>query len=278
MKQFNALFGTSYPSWLSASGIELVAMHRKGDKDVVPWLAWKLLKDCTALELKEANLRSLFPEEVCLDCEDVLTANAAICKLLEAKTEFFAWNTGSRGVHISIFFKEMASMTDEQRAKIRKAFAETFGTDKAKGSARTMIALENRPHWKGTGKVKTLLTQNSNPQDNILPVALLELAAKQPTLPPIIAEDDLDLSSEFLAEVWRKNPKVYACVQALQAAEKPVDRSALDFPIVKCMLENGARKLPIFRFLKTLKNSKVQTDGWHYFANTYNQAIRRLMQ
>ncbi|MFH1064890.1 MAG: hypothetical protein V1734_00075 [Nanoarchaeota archaeon] len=277
MKQFNALFGTEYPSWLDASGIELFALNRKGGIDMPLWSAWKPLKVCTEKELAEANQRSLFKEEIVFDAEDVLIANAAICKLHEAGIEFFAWNTGSRGLHISIFFKEMAEFKDEERAKIRKAFAVEYGTDTAKGSAKTLIALENRQHWKGTGNSKTLLTQTpGNSLSNRLPVALLrESAAAQPTK-AISAEDDMDLSEAWLKEVWAKNPKVFDAVKVLQGQQQPADRSGKDFLIVMCLVQNGAMKLPIYRLLLSLPHSKAKAEGWHYFNFTYNNVYRRL--
>jgi predicted nuclease of restriction endonuclease-like RecB superfamily len=68
---------------------------------------------------------------------------------------YSCYDTGSRGVHIHI--DTPITLTKETK----DFFCKKYGTDIAKISGKTMIALENTPHWK-TGKIKTLIEEYGN--------------------------------------------------------------------------------------------------------------------
>jgi hypothetical protein len=71
--------------------------------------------------------------------------------LKQLKIYFYAYDTGSRGYHIHIFFNRELQ-TFEKLAIIRH-----FGADEQKAVEKTLIALENATHWK-SGKIKEELT------------------------------------------------------------------------------------------------------------------------
>ena len=101
-------------------------------------------------KIKHINNREILPNEVVLDLEDKKQYPKVIERLKEIGWEFYAYETGSRGHHIHIFFNR--AMTSEEKLKIIKE----FGADEQKASNSCMIALENCPHWK-TGKIKELI-------------------------------------------------------------------------------------------------------------------------
>ncbi len=69
-------------------------------------------------------------------------------KLKETSAKFYIYETGSRGYHIHIFFNH--DLTTKQKEAIIKY----FDADIQKAGEKTLIALENAPHWK-SGKLKT---------------------------------------------------------------------------------------------------------------------------
>jgi len=97
--------------------------------------------------LKQINQRQILPIEVVLDLEEKEQLPAIAKTLTEWKVKFKIFSTGSRGYHIHIFFKE--ELTEQTKLKIIKF----FGADEQKAGNKTMIALENTPHWK-SGKIK----------------------------------------------------------------------------------------------------------------------------
>ena len=82
-----------------------------------------------------------------LDIEEKKGITKIIKKLKNLDVPFYIYFTGSRGYHIHIFFKK--ELITEEKTKIIKSFR----ADPQKDGERTMIALENVPHWK-TGKLK----------------------------------------------------------------------------------------------------------------------------
>ena len=125
---------------------------------------WKRYLDCVALidEFDNAenwkdkaffdgiNQRQILPNEIVLDLEEKGQLEPVINQIKEWGWEdWFVYSTGSRGFHISIFFKE--DLTTEEK----EAIVKRLGADVQKCSEKNLIALENCPHWK-TGKLKEL--------------------------------------------------------------------------------------------------------------------------
>ncbi len=93
------------------------------------------------------NNRTILPCEVVLDGES-MDSYQAVIELLNLKGwGYYAYETGSRGFHVHIFFE--GDLSSQEKSKI---IAE-FGTDPQKANPRTMIALESCGHWK-TGRAK----------------------------------------------------------------------------------------------------------------------------
>jgi len=88
------------------------------------------------------NQRQILPIEIVLDLEEKEQLPKVIEKLRKFKANFKVYSTGSRGYHIHLFFKE--ELEEEEKGRI----INFFQTDSMKAHHKTMIALENTPHWK----------------------------------------------------------------------------------------------------------------------------------
>ena len=95
----------------------------------------------------QINQRQILPCEVVLDLEEKDKLRSIIEELSTWDVTFKIYSTGSRGYHIHIFFKE--ELSEKEKLKIIK----NFKADEQKAGAKTMIALEDVPHWK-SGKIK----------------------------------------------------------------------------------------------------------------------------
>jgi len=103
--------------------------------------------------LERVNQRQILPNEIVLDLEEK-SQLPLIEKLLDDLSwTYYTYDTGSRGYHVHIFFDKTVSAKDKQYV------IELFGADVAKSGEKTLIALENVPHWKSQ-KVKSLVGVN----------------------------------------------------------------------------------------------------------------------
>lgn len=94
------------------------------------------------------NNRTIFPFELVLDIEDPKELPAVMEKIERVGiVNYSLYETGSKGYHIHIFHNSVLNEEDKSR------YIDYFKADKCKCVDRTMIALENCPHWK-TGKMK----------------------------------------------------------------------------------------------------------------------------
>lgn len=101
------------------------------------------------------------PCEIIIDLDNNPTEEVInwICNDLDKEgLQYECYNTSSRGYHIHIFLNSLAN-NDRSRELIRKYFIGKYGADILKASDKTMIAIENMPHWK-TGKKKELFKTN----------------------------------------------------------------------------------------------------------------------
>lgn len=129
-----------------------------GDKN---FTKWRTYLDCVATLdevnhnekwedrkfFEDINQRQILPHEIVFDLEESERINEVINEIKTYGWEYKVFHTGSRGYHIHVFFDEDFTV-DEKEAIINK-----LGTDLQKCYKKTMIALENCPHWK-TGKLK----------------------------------------------------------------------------------------------------------------------------
>jgi len=97
--------------------------------------------------IKHCNQRQILLNEIVLDLEEKDSLPKIIKVLKKQKKKFYVYETGSRGYHIHIFSK--TSLSEEKKLSIIKL----FGADEQKCYDKTLIAMENSPHWK-SGKIK----------------------------------------------------------------------------------------------------------------------------
>lgn len=100
-------------------------------------------------KLNSINQRQILPCEVVLDLETKEGLNEIIQQLKTEQIEHSIYDTGSRGVHINLFFDR------DLTKKEKEAIISKFGGDLQKSAERTMIALEWTEHWK-SGKIKEI--------------------------------------------------------------------------------------------------------------------------
>ncbi len=131
------------------------------------WKQWKRWEDCTDEEKESVNLREIFHDEIILDVEDKKDISEIKQQLNKGGFKYYLYDTGSRGYHIHLYFPELNIHSSEERTKIRKHYIYMFKTDITKASEQTLIALENRPHFK-TNKKKLLISEK--PGVNTLPL------------------------------------------------------------------------------------------------------------
>ena len=132
------------------------------------WLKWKAYKDCDEKERKEANLRTIFPNEVILDIESLDNIDAIKKQLEIDKFKYLMCKTGSRGIHIHIYFYNLEQYSKDLRNKIREKIIKIYKCDESKKSEDTLIAMLNRPHFK-TMLEKEVLEDKSDDDFNIIP-------------------------------------------------------------------------------------------------------------
>jgi hypothetical protein len=101
---------------------------------------------------EQINQRQILPIEIVLDIEEKERIKPIVKMLEKWKWEYSIWNTGSRGYHIHLIFKEELNQ-EEKKAVVKK-----LGTDMQKCSDKCLIALEYENHWK-SGKPKQLISK-----------------------------------------------------------------------------------------------------------------------
>lgn len=139
-------------------------------------LAWKHPKEielCSEKELEESNLRTILSNEIVLDEESIDNLNKIKQQLKKNKLYYYIYSTGSRGFHVSLFFKDLNSHELITRNQIRKIFIKKYNCDESKSSEKTLLALEYSKHFK-TEKEKTLIEEN--PGINELDISIVNEA------------------------------------------------------------------------------------------------------
>lgn len=99
------------------------------------------------------NCRQILSNEIVIDLDNEKAINNFQNIVERLRKEFFyfhAYQTGSKGYHIHLFFDEDIEEETKEKMII------LFDGDSMKKSKRNLIALENWFHWK-TGKLKTLV-------------------------------------------------------------------------------------------------------------------------
>lgn len=138
-----------------------VAFSFKNKKGDIIWSKHKSVIECWESDtglgfLDKVNHRQILPFEIVLDIDDnpsKKNLNLICDKLDSLLCKYIAFFTGSKGYHIHIKEKDLLFISPQQREKLRETMILYFKCDIAKKSEKSMIALENVPHWK-TGKLK----------------------------------------------------------------------------------------------------------------------------
>lgn len=138
----------------------------------IAWPEWKQWKDCNDKEKEEANLRTIFPNEVILDIEDNNRIEEIKNKLQSDNFKYLLCETGSRGLHAHIFFYNLDNYSKEIRNAIRKKLIKNYACDESKASEDTLIAIINRPHFKTLNKKKVILDMSED-DFNLIPKNLI---------------------------------------------------------------------------------------------------------
>lgn len=126
----------------------------------VLWPEWKRWCDCGDEEKLQVNLRQVFPNEIILDVEDPSQLDEIKNKLRERNYKYYLYSTGSRGFHVSLYFNNLDNLILPERNLLRRVIIKHFGCDETKSNETTLIAMENKPHFKTT-KPKVLCEENS---------------------------------------------------------------------------------------------------------------------
>jgi len=137
------------------------------------WPSEKKLVDLTESEKNQFNLRKQLPNEIILDLEDKFQYDAIKKKLEEKKWSYTNWATGSRGLHLSVLFKDLENHRLELRNRIRKYIINYFQTDVKLAKESQWLAMERTPHFK-TGNEKILQEVFNFGEDNKIDEDTLE--------------------------------------------------------------------------------------------------------
>lgn len=141
------------------------------------WPSEKNITDLNNTQRAEFNLRKQFTNEIILDIEEKYKLDDIITKLTEKNWSYDVWDTGSRGIHISIKFDNLKDYDIELRNRIRKYIITDFDTDIRLASEGQWLALEWTKHFK-TGNEKVLIDKINNGQQNI-PADIIDYCAKE---------------------------------------------------------------------------------------------------
>ena len=124
--------------------------------------------------IQHCNHRQILKNEIILDFDRTIPKDRAlddydvkriIRQLTRDDFRFCVYHSGSKGVHIHIYWNPLAASSTRERVEFRELLIESYtkrfavGLDKQLALDSAMIALEHVPHWK-TGNRKTLVLNN----------------------------------------------------------------------------------------------------------------------
>jgi len=247
----------------------------------VNWKSWVKYSVASEDQKKDANLRSLTKPEVVIDMDNPSEFEQAISILDKYNFKFDVWSTCHAGhYHIRIIFPELIAWNDSQIKELRKFFCKSTGGDSSKGSARTMIAIEYKPHFKDSSKIKNKIEHLSKPGINLLnsifPVFLDWLKYEQPTKTNThcvgVGKIEGHPTQETLNKI-KTRPEIYNLLHS----NVPIGfRSSKDFVLAKACVELGISFEEFYRVLKLTSWSKAHEPkhNLHYAERTYSVALK----
>lgn len=157
-----------------ATNFDLQHSHKQGEETI-----WTKRKSFLAINpiidkyfIDNCNHRQILKNEIIFDFDRIIPKETALEdydikklkeELLEDNYRFVIYHTGSKGIHLHIYWDGLILLTKNDREEFRKTLFRRYkwfsGVDLQKASDSSMIALEHTPHWK-TGITKTMLYNN----------------------------------------------------------------------------------------------------------------------
>lgn len=164
------------------------------------WPKEKQLTELNTSQRNEFNLRKQFKNEIILDVEEKYQMDDILKKLNEKKWSYDVWDTGSRGIHISLKFKNLGDFPVELRNRIRKYIITEFETDLNLSSEKQWLALEWTRHFK-TGNEKVLIDKINN-GEHIVPKDITDYCSKD-----LHRQEEIKISNQkLLVDYHEKDP------------------------------------------------------------------------
>ena len=243
----------------------------KNSKDNIFWPEWKMWKDCSAEEQKQANLRELFPTEIILDLEEKTRVEEIKKQLKEKDIKYTLWDTGSRGVHFHMFFLNMPLDNIEYRKKIRQIFIKKYDADMSKASEKTLISIENKPHHKTMNK-KVIMEKVEG--DNLVPTDVLQFVIKAVTEQK---ENQVDLKDEFFNNYHTVDP-FFNYIKS-NVIEDGKQRNDVLFPNIAIgLVKEGLSKEEIDKIMMPIIDKNFPGKNYNEFEGWLNKAINGEIQ
>jgi len=200
-----------------------------------------MFSECSKEEQEQANLRSIFPDEIVLDFESLPELESGKKKLFEEGISFFIARS-PRGGHAHITFTELMKFSKQERNAIRSSFIQHFGADEAKSSEDTLISMPTKVHFKTKDFVSVV--ENHVVGYNTLPqYALVGLCLTAPIkIKEIMAgveEGSRDNSAIKLATYFRKQGKSADEAEKLLLEWNKKNKPPLDEYIIRTKIKSA---------------------------------------
>lgn len=158
---------------LGKQATDYALQHSRKEGEDVIWTKRKAFLDLDPEKdrwfIQHCNHRQILQNEVIFDFDRVITkedtlVDTDVHKLIaELHTDgwrYVVYHTGSKGVHVHIYFDGLILLSRQQREAFRTGLLKRYSwfanVDYQKTSDKTMIALEHTPHWR-TGTKKTMI-------------------------------------------------------------------------------------------------------------------------
>jgi len=245
--------------------LEFSFLTKEGPK----WKKWKSYLEVQGNEklIAQLNNRSILPNECVIDLEDKEKFAEIIEKIKKDFEYYSAYETGSKGMHIHLWFDTPLSVEEKQ------AIIKRYDGDLQKAGARTLIALDgcNCPHWK-TGNPKKLIEEkeglNSISEERrrqSLPPQDMLYILKDPNIFYLITEQEFD--KKIVGETESRKV-IFLC-----ACGRLVENSQVASYNLLVNSESGAGKdyvtsrvleiLPKEHYIKKTRISPTAFTYWH---------------
>jgi predicted transcriptional regulator len=141
------------------------------------WRNDKTISELSKEEIEKINLIKQQPNEIILDIEEKYKLPQIKDKLKAKAWDYEIWDTGSRGFHISVKFRNLAQLDLELRDRIRKYIINEFETDDKMAKESQWMACPWSIHFK-TGNYKLLVEDFIANNDNRISDEIIDYCKK----------------------------------------------------------------------------------------------------